>query len=354
MAQLISDMPKLKYFLFLTFLLFSFASFSTSAKTVEKSDLLAKLYTNKGIITARLFYRRAPLTVMNFVGLAEGTLAWTHPTTEKQTTEPLYQNLIFHHVRDFMIQTGDPTGNGTGGPGFMFANEIHPELRHHKAGILSMANRGPNTNGSQFFITRQPTEWLDNYHTVFGEVIEGFEVVAQIVREDKLERIEIIRIGAAVHAFNPKQAHEFAKINQNALRETMQKVLPDKEIPLDSHKMPKPEQPSVSPGDFEFIVLGHTQMRVQPPGKVFYQDHQAALAFAKQLVRYARSQGIAFDALIKQYSDMDRDTRTRNVTDKGLPPPMRSIFRLKPGQISEPLDLPIGIYIFHRLVPEKN
>lgn len=331
-------------------LLWCFASIQVYADSPKPEGLFAEIHTNKGVITTRLFFLRAPITVMNFVGLAEGSIAWKDPLSGESRSEPLYQHLIFHHTRDFMVQTGDPSGMGSGGPGFMFADEFHPELRHDKAGILSMANRGQNTNGSQFLITRKSTQWLDNHHSVFGEVIDGLNVVKQIKRGDKLERIAIIRVGKSAKAFNAKLAHHFAEVNQQALREAAKKVLPEQIAPLDSAKEPKPNQSPVSPGDFEFIVIGHTGMQFHPPGKIFYYDHESALEFANQLVRYARSKDIAFEALIKQYSDMDRDVRTRNVKDNpGLPAPIKGIFRLKPGQVSEPIDLPMGIYIFHRL-----
>jgi cyclophilin family peptidyl-prolyl cis-trans isomerase len=343
-----------KHFSISIALLFSLTFLSVSAETSEKEGLLAKLHTNHGPITARLFYQQAPLTVMNFVGLAEGTIAWTNPTTDKQETKPLYQNLTFHHARSFMVQTGDPSGKGTGGPGFVFADEFHPDLHHNKPGILSMANRGPNTNGSQFFITLKPTEWLDNHHTIFGEVIEGLDIVAKIVRGDQLTHIDILRVGADAKAFDAKQAHDFAHRNQQTLREVTKKVLPKELGPLDATKVPGPDQPMVSPGNFDFIVIGHTGMRFHPPGKMFYYDHPAALAFAKQLVRHARSKNVDFETLRKKYSDMDRDTRTHNVTEEGMPAPMKSIFHLKPGQISEPIDSPMGIYIFYRMNPMMN
>ena len=143
----------------------------------------ARFATSKESFTVRLFDEEAPQTVANFVGLAEGTKEWTDPRTNRAVKQPYYDGVIFHRIIDnFMIQGGDPLGQGIGGPGYTFADEFHPSLRHDKAGILSMANRGPNTNGGQFFITLAPTPHLDDRHTVFGEVAEGMDVVEAIGR----------------------------------------------------------------------------------------------------------------------------------------------------------------------------
>jgi peptidyl-prolyl cis-trans isomerase A (cyclophilin A) len=142
----------------------------------------AEFATTEGSFKVRLFDQEVPDTVANFVGLAEGTKEWTHPGThEKMTNTPFYDGIIFHRIiKGFMIQGGDPLGQGIGGPGYKFKDEFHPSLRHSKAGILSMANAGPHTNGSQFFITLGPTPHLDNRHAVFGEVVDGMDVVRRI------------------------------------------------------------------------------------------------------------------------------------------------------------------------------
>jgi peptidyl-prolyl cis-trans isomerase A (cyclophilin A) len=143
--------------------------------------LLAHFTTTEGSFTVRLFDQEAPKTVDNFTGLAEGTKEWTDPRSGRKTATPYFNGTIFHRVIEgFMIQGGDPLGQGTGGPGYTFADEFHPKLRHDKAGVLSMANRGPNTNGGQFFITLDATPWLDNKHSVFGEVVDGMDVVRKI------------------------------------------------------------------------------------------------------------------------------------------------------------------------------
>ena len=141
----------------------------------------AQFTTSEGTFTARLYDQEAPKTVDNFVALAEGTKEWTDPRTSEKVKKPYYDNVVFHRViKGFMIQGGDPLGQGIGGPGYTFADEFHPKARHNKAGILSMANRGPNTNGGQFFITLGPTPHLDDRHSVFGEVVEGMDVVEKI------------------------------------------------------------------------------------------------------------------------------------------------------------------------------
>jgi peptidyl-prolyl cis-trans isomerase A (cyclophilin A) len=137
--------------------------------------------TTEGTFKIKLFDQEVPNTVANFVGLAEGTKEFTDPKTGQKTTRPFYDGLAFHRVIEgFMLQGGCPLGTGTGGPGYKFADEFNAKLRHTKPGILSMANAGPNTNGSQFFVTLAATPWLDNKHSVFGEVVEGMDVVNKI------------------------------------------------------------------------------------------------------------------------------------------------------------------------------
>ena len=143
--------------------------------------VFATFDTSLGSFTAELFEDKTPKTVANFAGLAEGTREWTHPKTGEKHKKPYYDGIVFHRIIDgFMIQGGDPLGLGYGGPGYQFEDEFHPALKHDRAGILSMANAGPNTNGSQFFITLGATPHLDRRHSVFGAVVEGLDVVQKI------------------------------------------------------------------------------------------------------------------------------------------------------------------------------
>ena len=153
--------------------------------------VLAHFETSLGKFTAELYEDKAPKTVANFAGLAEGSKEWTHPKTGEKQKAPYYDGVIFHRIIEgFMIQGGDPLGEGHGGPGYQFEDEFHPELRHDKAGMLSMANAGPNTNGSQFFVTLAPTPHLDRRHSVFGIVVQGLDVIDAIgrVKTDRNDR----------------------------------------------------------------------------------------------------------------------------------------------------------------------
>jgi len=175
------------------------------AKSTLKDGLYAKFNTDKGEIVCMLEYKKTPLTVTNFVGLAEGTKELGGGA--KMKGDHFYDGLKFHRViADFMIQGGCPLGTGTGGPGYTFPDEIDPSLTHSGPGILSMANAGPGTNGSQFFITHVATPWLDGKHTVFGHVVSGQEVVNKIATGDVINSVEIIRVGAEAKDFKADQA----------------------------------------------------------------------------------------------------------------------------------------------------
>lgn len=192
------------------------------SKETLKDGLYAILHTEKGDIILNLEYRKAPMTVMNFVGLAEGVLNIEDPD------EPFYDGLIFHRViPNFMIQGGCPKGTGTGGPGYRFPDEFDPSLKHDGPGVLSMANAGPGTNGSQFFITHVATPWLDGKHSVFGHVVEGQDVVNSITAGDKINSVEIVRVGS--EAENYKVTREaFAELVEACEKKQMESELEER------------------------------------------------------------------------------------------------------------------------------
>jgi peptidyl-prolyl cis-trans isomerase A (cyclophilin A) len=193
------------------------AMFMTSAAVsvaADDQELRAKFTTTEGVFEAKLFYKEAPITVSNFVELSR---------------KGFYNGLIFHRViPNFMIQGGDPKGNGTGGPGYTFADEFHPSLRHSKAGMLSMANSGPGTNGSQFFVTVNATAHLDNRHSIFGEVVSGYDVVKKIsevkasndkpLKDVKIEKIEIIG-----DWFKPSEVKKSKELSQDDIKSISKK-----------------------------------------------------------------------------------------------------------------------------------
>ncbi|CAA0179306.1 Peptidyl-prolyl cis-trans isomerase [Tenacibaculum maritimum] len=190
------------------------------------NGIYAKFTTPKGEILVNLEYEKTPGTVGNFVALAEGNLE----NSAKPQGTPYYNGLKFHRViPDFMIQGGCPQGTGTGNPGYKFDDEIHPELKHDAPGKLSMANAGPGTNGSQFFITHVPTPWLDGKHTVFGNVIKGQEIIDAIAQGDDMQ-VEIIRVGEEATSFNAVEAFrsfEGAREKREAAEKAKQKELLD-------------------------------------------------------------------------------------------------------------------------------
>jgi peptidylprolyl isomerase len=191
---------------------------NTVSTEINKFDtfpegMYAQMITNKGEIILELEYKATPMTVCNFVGLAEGTIK----NGAKPDGAKYYDGLIFHRVIDnFMIQGGDPQGTGMGGPGYNFDDEIDPSLKHTGPGIFSMANAGPGTNGSQFFITHVATPWLDGKHTVFGHVVEGMDIVNAIKKDDTLISVNIIRNGADAKAFKADDA-TFKNLKETAV-----------------------------------------------------------------------------------------------------------------------------------------
>ena len=191
-----------------------------------KNGIYALMDTSKGEILLNLEYQKCPMTVCNFIGLAEGEL------NMEDKGEPFYDGLSFHRViKDFMIQGGCPKGDGTGGPGYRVPDEFDPSLRHTGPGVLSMANAGPNTNGSQIFITHVETPWLDDKHTVFGHVVEGQDVVNKIEQGDRINSVKIIRVGEEAEKFDTSgeafsdYVENIEKIQQEKIRAARAQIL---------------------------------------------------------------------------------------------------------------------------------
>jgi cyclophilin family peptidyl-prolyl cis-trans isomerase len=207
--------------LLVTLLFLPFTGLLNAQKVEEIQDgIYARFTTNKGIIVCQLEYLKTPMTVGNFVGLAEGNFK----VGDKSFSKPFFDGLIFHRViADFMIQGGDPQGTGMGDPGYKFYDEIDPTLKHTGPGILSMANSGANTNGSQFFITHKATPWLDGKHTVFGHVISGQEVVDLIAQNDTMRKVEIIRVGKDAIKWNAQTAFDQVYLAKKA-QETLEQA----------------------------------------------------------------------------------------------------------------------------------
>lgn len=223
-------MAPMKQSIVVIILLFSFLAHGSAQGYVPEPSLVkalpnglfAFIRTGAGTIVCSLEQDRAPLTVLNFVGLAEGSLESTGTRGQ-----PFYDGLVFHRViKDFMIQGGDPEGMGTGGPGYKFGDEFDPELRFDTPGVLAMANSGPATNGSQFFITQVPTPWLNDKHSIFGKVLVGQDIVDSISQGERIEAIRIVRKGKAAEAYRADQAG-FNALVQSLAEKTKKKYQDD-------------------------------------------------------------------------------------------------------------------------------
>ena len=199
-------------------------------ESVMKNGLYVVMHTNKGEIKLQLEFEKTPITCANFVGLAEGKIE----NSAREAGVPFYNGVVFHRViPNFMIQGGDPTGTGRGGPGYMFPDEINADLKHSDAGILSMANAGAGTNGSQFFITHSAQPHLDGKHTVFGSVISGIDVVNSIQQNDRIDSIEILRVGKKAQEFIADQEHFETLLNNYGEMEKQRNAEANKKVMLE-------------------------------------------------------------------------------------------------------------------------
>ena len=325
-----------------------FISLTASAGTLA-DGLYAKMQTSKGEIVLRLFYKRAPLTVSNFVGLAEGSKEWKDPVTGKARKTRYYDGLSFHRViKDFMIQGGDPLGTGTGGPGYTFKDEFHPELKHSKAGILSMANAGADTNGSQFFITHVPTPHLDNKHSVFGEVVEGMKVVNDIVKGDLINTVTIIRKGESAKSFDSVSIAKRISEQNRKFAEKNRKFIPEPTSAIDAAKVPDSAQARAEEVSVQLLVVAYKGIR--SPKQNIYYDKSGAKEAAAKLSDLARRKGVSFSDLIKRFSDLPQQPKLPLLSAKNnLSDFLQPALKLKVGQISDPVDSPYGFLIFNRV-----
>lgn len=222
------------------------------AQSDLKDGMYAEFNTSKGVITCSLEFEKTPLTVANFVGLAEGTKELGGGAGKDGAK--FYDGLTFHRViPDFMVQGGCPLGTGTGGPGYTFPDEIDPSLTHAGPGVLSMANAGPGTNGSQFFITHVATPWLDGKHTVFGHVVEGQDIVDKVEGEDKIEAISIVRVGSEAEAFKADQA-TFDKLLSTMEERKEATAVKEQEVAINQIKEQWPDA-ITTPSGLKYVVV---------------------------------------------------------------------------------------------------
>jgi peptidyl-prolyl cis-trans isomerase A (cyclophilin A) len=319
----------------------------------------ARLDTTLGVMVLKLEHEKAPITVGNFVQLIEGTKAWFDPKAGHKVKRPFYDGLTFHRIiSGFMIQGGDPNGDGSGGPGYRFKDEFDPSLRHDAAGVLSMANAGPATNGSQFFITLGPTPHLNGPnargggHSVFGRIVKGEEVLKKIgaVATDPssdrplepvvIRKATVLRVGDAAKAWQPLDPE-----NPNApprARTPRTKDVPEAQGEADPARTPKADQPLREEVKVKVICIQYAGARRAEPDVTLTQEQ--ALAAAQRLVAHARLKGADLQALCAKWSDLAQHefSLQRGKTE----PTFEPAFRLQPGQVSDAVVTPYGVMVF--------
>ncbi|MDF1665722.1 MAG: peptidylprolyl isomerase [Planctomycetota bacterium] len=313
----------------------------TKAITKDLKDgIYGVVHTNKGSIVLRLHYKRAPLTVANFIGLAEGSISWVDAKTKKTHKKPFYDGLTFHRkVPNFMIQGGCPFGNGLGGPGYAFKDEIRGDLFHEAPGVVSMANAGPGTNGSQFFITLGQTPFLDGKHTVFAKVLRGMKAVEAIGKSGPKEKavmnkVVIHRVGKAAQAWKH-------------LKVTHKDVPGVKDSEIDSGRVWSDKGTAAEELEVQFIFVDWKGQEAVHP--LCPYDKKAARAIAEKIVRLARTKGARFSDLEQKFSDTKSQGRLIPLR-RGPQTPKETLplFKLKVGQISEVIEADGRFLIAHR------
>ncbi len=267
------------------------ASLPAFAQQNLSPGVYAKMDTAKGTIILQLDYQKAPLASINFAGLAEGKLG----TTRGKGTH-FYDGLTFHRVvkepKPFVIQGGDPNGNGTGGPGYTWPDEIVPGLNHDSAGVLSMANSGPDTNGSQFFITLAPAPFLDGHYTVFGHVVSGMDVVNKIEKGDVIKKVTILRIGPKAQSFDDsQQAFDTVKARILQNRQAAAADTWKKDLAIINKKWPNA---TVAPDNIRYIVQKPGSGARPTKGEVVKMDYTASLLDGTEFDSSSKSGAITF------------------------------------------------------------
>ena len=326
--------------------------------------LFAEMQTNKGTLIIRLFYAEAPMTVANFVGLAEGRMPSQDTGTGQIKAAPFYNGLLFHKViPGMMVQGGDPKGNGRGGPGYNFEHEFHPDLRHAGPGILSMLNKGPYCHGSQFFISLKALPFFDDKHSVFGEVIEGQEVLNSLEKGDRIMRVSILRKGHQAKAFDLQKQLARLRLSaekistgarQRAQKESQKppgienkKNLPELKGNIDPARVPAADQSANQKVVLEYLLITYkgALSSIEFP----YYDREGARKVAAHLCSLAREIDANFVDLVNKFSDASDYKLPLLRKSPATPSAFDPVFYLKPGQVSNPIETPRGFYVFRRV-----
>ena len=330
----------------------------------QPDGIFAEMQTSQGRILLRLFYEQAPMTVANFVGLAEGKKQWRDPSTAKIKTAPFYNGLTFHKViPGIMVQGGDPKGNGHGGPGYIFQHEFHSDLRHDRPGILSMLNKGPYSHGSQFFISLNALPFFDDKHSVFGEVVEGLEVLHKLEKGDRIMRVSILGQGPQGKVFDLENQLKRLRLSaekisiearQQAQKKSQKppgienkKNLPELKGNIDPAKVPATGQPANQKVALEYLLI--TYKGALSPIEFPYYDREGARKVAEHLCSLAREINADFADLANKFSDASDYKLPLLRKRPEIPSAFDPVFYLKPGQVRKPIEAPQCDYVFRRV-----
>jgi len=345
-------------------LFFLFPGIKESFAVEDCEGIFAEIQTNKGKILLRLFYEKTPMTVANFIGLAEGTIEWKDPLTGELRTAPFYNGLTFHElIPGLMAQGGDPKGNGHGGPGYNFEHEFHPALRYDHPGTLAMLNKGAFAHGSQFFITLKAAAFLNGKHTVFGRVVDGQKVAQNLAKGDRIIRVSILRRGDQANAFElavylervHQSAEKVAAAERDLARKEAQKPigfenrknLPEFKGNIDPQRVPHDGQPESQTVALQYLLI--TYKGARSPIDFPYYDREGAEKVAQQLADLARVEGADFAGLAPQFSDSAKYRIPYLTKNKKTAASFEPVFGIREGQVSDPIEGPEGFYVFYRV-----